>query len=299
MKRILLYINTVIILLSQNQDYANYYNHAELYNEKSIEKSNSFTARGNTAITDYSGGLTYNYPLFFKKLSDRSNFNMSLVYNNNLSAVSLNKFAFSNIKKKIFKQAATVQTDAVMIGETGMSTISTPGWILNVNGVAVQLLNFNNRFSTFGFKNGSNPDGEYTSGLNVQRMFNGWQYQFKLEKISDGGSYASNRSKIEILNGDGGTDVFELPIGSNEFGHLWPIAGPSLSSKSMELIDVNRKGLIAKLYFLENDSLYSEENYDYLNRLLVLYPNGMKVDYKIDFYNYLNLEDIPEKLKSC
>jgi hypothetical protein len=290
MKRFIFYIFLLFIICGQD-DYSGLFNHAELYNEKSIEKSNSFTVRGNTAITDYSGGLTYNYPLFSKKISDRSNLTMSLVYNNNLSTVSINKFAFNYENNyRIFKQPSTFYTDlSSSHGQNGSSTISTPGWILNVNGVAVQLLNFNNRFITYGQAHSNAPDDLYTSGNNVQRMFNGWQYQLKLEKVTNqSGTNSKNRSKIELMNGDGGTDVFELPIDDRDWGGEWPFLE---QGREYELIDVNRKGLVAKLYYEGNYGL-KPNGYNYLNSLVVLYPNGMKVSYKIDFETYLNQEDI-------
>ena len=100
MKRILFYIITITVFFGQ--EYSNYFNHAELYNEKSIEKSNSFSARGNVAITDYSGGLTYVYPIFNKKITDRSELNISMVYNSNVSAMSFNQFESHGGGKKGF-----------------------------------------------------------------------------------------------------------------------------------------------------------------------------------------------------
>ena len=288
MKRIVLFISMLVLCYGQDS-YANYFNHAELYNEKSIEKSNSFSARGNVAITDYSGGLTYNYPLFTKKIKD-GNVNISMVYNSNVSSVSLNHFddnGKQNTYHGVFKiygnhinSPAAFNTENGDPGTFGISNISIPSWILNVNGIAVQVFDFNKRIYTDNHANVSTHH-------QVNRAITGWHLQMIKEEHRDNGGLIYTYS-IQILNGDGGMDVFRLN-GKNYYRGEAPTPN---NLKSPILIDMNRKGLIAKL-FRDNLELNDPLHNNPYNRLLIQRPNGDKIVYKIDYNFYMNDKDIP------
>ena len=94
------------------------------------------------------------------------------------------------------------------------------------------------------------------------------------------------------MNGDGGMDVFRLNHKSQFYGR----APEPSDLNSPVLIDMNRKGLIAKLFRDETDT-HGDIDQVYgraYNRLLVLKPNGDKIIYKIDYNFYLNHADIPK-----
>jgi RHS repeat-associated protein len=105
---------------------------SSMFNERGYLKSNSACIDENEVINDFNGNLQYSFPLFNKKEKGDLNLNISLNYN-------------SSINYQILASSQTVLDNC---GSIYRYTISAPGWILNVNGMAVLLTDFETRYLT-------------------------------------------------------------------------------------------------------------------------------------------------------
>lgn len=159
----------------------------------------------------------------------------------------------------------------------GISYVNAPGWILNVNGVAAQLFNFENRFRT---PHASlNQDTDPADGDEVNRIFKGWHYNFSDEPVADGAdqdgdpSYSHHNYQIDILNGDGGIDSYRFP--DTFWSNVPKLISDTTITNPIILYDVSRKGHLA--YLTTGSNLY------HYSRLVIEKPDGTKVTYKIVF----------------
>ena len=108
MFKYLIFINLIsyVLLFSQDLNSEDFskktfsnLNSGNLYNERSLSKGNGFIQNGNVNINDYNGGLTYRYPIINAKIGAEASINVSLIYNNNLSAQSF--MAFTSSTKRV------------------------------------------------------------------------------------------------------------------------------------------------------------------------------------------------------
>ena len=278
-----------VICLGLSQD-DNPYNYMDLHNERGLAKSNGFLKNGNLNITDFSGNLIYEYPMFNKKLGPSSALNMKLVYNSNLSAVSANRFHRSDH----FFTPNNPKNNILRNTPDAPSKVNTSGWILNVNNVCVQLFNWENRIKSLSpnFNTGNfisditNHTNLYpfqsdrmnvplVGGNAINRVFQGWHYSLViLPDLAKSPHYTTYQKQIEILSGDGSVLSFRLPSETTVQDETFLLNKNSFGNKDeLVLYDYNKSGYIA--------TLFSESTLNWYNKIRLDNGNGQIVIYEI------------------
>jgi hypothetical protein len=107
-----------------------------MFNERGFYKSNSSSSDENEIINNFNGNLNYAFPLFRMKGPGDIFLDLSLNYNGSVN----------------------YQVVAATINHASMNSLprynlSAPGWILSLNGMAVQMLNFETNFFTHPYIN--------------------------------------------------------------------------------------------------------------------------------------------------
>ncbi len=96
-----------------------------MFNERGYLKSNSFSLSGNEVINDFNGNLIYTQRLFYVPLSENGlHVDLKLCYNGNVSHTAF---------------GARSGLNGIM-----QTPVNLPEWIISLNGIAIQTLNFEN-----------------------------------------------------------------------------------------------------------------------------------------------------------
>lgn len=267
MRRFVIFLGIILYCFAQDEPsapkYAELFNHSELYNERAISKGNGTIPHGNVQISEFSGGLTYIYPLLTQKFSSDGTANLSLVYNSGLSAISMNGFS----KRTGTFISPGLKQDVPGRFHTGVGYVNQPGWILNFNGIAVQLFNFERNIVTRApeVRHLGDPNDWVTpaSGINVNRIFKGWHLNFTEQYNPDqcNGNEAGDNDyttyQIEILSGDGGIDSYRFPQTSQN-GFPQFVVNQGHHTEIQPLFDLNKSGVFAYLRTTDSPNRYSQ-----------------------------------------
>ena len=306
MFKYLIFINLIsyILLFSQDLNSTDFskkifsnLNSGNLYNERSLSKGNGFIRNGNVNINDYNGGLTYSYPIINTKIGAEASINVSLIYNNNLSAQSFNEFD----KHGEFMEIAPPMGSNIS-NTNGVSNISSPGWILNVNGVAVQLFNEQRDIRNFTSTSlASQPTDSWFTPMNAplntspNRIYKGWHYNFTAEKKYDSFGKEVTSSpysyQIDILNGEGGIDSYRL---DNRDKNGVPIETFDLRVRdgktTMPLYNTTRSDELATLYV--DYGLAQFSSILKYNMIRIEKTNGVVITYRIVYNMKFSSKDV-------
>lgn len=147
-----------------------------MFNERGYYKSNSVSVDENELISDLNGNLMYTFPMFNMKGPGDIFIDLNLTYNG-----SMNYFSFT--------------ADSTFNGSNlSKYNFTAPGWVFSLNGIGVQMLNFETDF----FTKKDNPNQTEIEEDDVHLLASGYHISDKLE-----GSSGSEADKIMIMNGDG------------------------------------------------------------------------------------------------
>lgn len=150
---------------------------ANMFNERGFYKSNGFSFDENEIINDFNGNLIYNIPLYNYPLAGDLSFNMALTYNGSVG----HQFILGTVTEyNNFPQRYNM---------------NAPEWIISVNGIAIQVLNFETNFFT---TKSSDPNIHYINDDSVKLLIPGYHFDGSLEAAGSG-----NPNRINILAGDG------------------------------------------------------------------------------------------------
>jgi RHS repeat-associated protein len=148
-----------------------------MFNERGFYSSNSYSFDENEIIGDYNGNLIYSFPLGYSKGPGDMYLDLKLTYNGSMNyqamVASLTWANFTNIPQYNF---------------------SAPGWVFSVNGMGVQMLNFESNFFT---KQENIADTEIKN-KNIRLLATGYQLTDRVKAMS-----TTERDVILIMRGDG------------------------------------------------------------------------------------------------
>ncbi|MBK9334709.1 MAG: hypothetical protein IPM96_20480 [Ignavibacteria bacterium] len=148
---------------------------ANMLNERGFYKSNGFSYDEQEIINDFNGNLIFNIPLYNYPLAGNLNFNVLMKYN-------------GSVGHQFFPGDLDIYS-----GNPQRYNMNIPEWIVDFNGIAVQVLNFETNFFTT--ENGTN---NIISDDNVRLLIPGYHFSNSLEAAS-----VEKLDKINILAGDG------------------------------------------------------------------------------------------------
>lgn len=166
-----------------------------MFNERGYQKSGSVSVDEQEIINDFNGNLMYKIPISSGKGSGDLAYEVSLNYNGNVNYIV---------------NTADSTAELWIHGQLHQYNITAPGWIINFNGFAVQMLNFENSFFT------RSTIGGTTYGRNVRLLASGYQYTDRFQYAG-----TNNPDKIIIMLGDGSTETLENNVGGNEIYTGW------------------------------------------------------------------------------
>ncbi|MCB0728883.1 MAG: RHS repeat protein, partial [Ignavibacteriae bacterium] len=148
-------------------------NVSNMFNERGFYKSNGFSFDEQEIINDFNGNLMLNFPLYNFSLAGDVNLNLSMNYN---GSVGHQFFLNENLQSYELY--------------TRRYSMNAPEWIISLNGIAIQTLNFETNFLT-------SQSSNDISGDSVKLLIPGYHFDNPL--------YPSIESpdNIMILAGDG------------------------------------------------------------------------------------------------
>lgn len=149
---------------------------SQMFNERGFSRSSSTNFDGSEIINDFNGNLMYEIPLYQYKVSNSLDFDMKLTYN-------------GSVNHEVF----LADTTYCLAGKPACNryNINAPEWIVSINGIAVQVMNFETRFL-------SKPNSNGINGPDLKKLIPGYHYSDRLKALS-----ANDFDRIYILAGDG------------------------------------------------------------------------------------------------
>jgi RHS repeat-associated protein len=153
------------------------------FNESGYSKSNSVSFDEKEVVNDFNGNLMYKIPITQAKGQGDLYYDISLNYNGNIGYQII---------------AAQHNQQFWLFNFLHMYNFNAPGWVLSVNGLAVQMLNFETNYFTKP-TNGNEVWGNY-----IRLIAPGYHYNKPLTSIGGG-----DRDKITVMMGDGSTETLE------------------------------------------------------------------------------------------
>ena len=163
-----------------------------MFNERGFSKSNSVSVDENELINDFNGNLNYSIPLYKYKGPGDISLSIDLNYNGSMSY-------------QVF--AATVaQTSGISV--LPKYNINAPGWIFSVNGMGVQMLNFETNFFTYPLVNNSDS----VSNENCRLLSSGYHIT---DRLMTSQTNSNSVDEFFILKGDGTVITLKKIITSN------------------------------------------------------------------------------------
>ncbi|MBZ0204397.1 MAG: RHS repeat protein, partial [Ignavibacteria bacterium] len=149
---------------------------SQMFNERGFYKSNSFSFDDNEIINDFNGNLMYEIPMYSSKGAGGLDLDMKLVYNGSVNheVILSDSAAFNGLNTP----------------EPYKYNFNFPEWILSVNGIAVQVMNFETRLLSI-------PTDDIV-GNSLKKLIPGYHYSDGMKSLT-----VSDRDRIFILAGDG------------------------------------------------------------------------------------------------
>ena len=150
---------------------------SQMFNERGFYKSNSYSFDDNEIINDFNGNLMYEIPMYNSKGAGGLDFDMKLVYNGSVNheVILSDSAKFNNVSAP----------------EPYKYNYNFPEWILSVNGIAVQVMNFETRLLSI-------PSSGDIGGNSLKKLIPGYHYSDGMKRIT-----GTEHDRIFILAGDG------------------------------------------------------------------------------------------------
>ncbi len=241
--------------------------HSDLYNERGFYKSTARMSDLNETISEFNGNLNFSIPLFTLKGKNGFNANLSLNYNGSMSY-------------SMFVKNKSV-LDKTIINFNG------PGWVLSLNGIAIQTLNFETTWLSSTVQDnipcGTENIGTYLSEKGwVSLLSNGYHFTDQNRGVLS----HLKVNKINLLMGDG--SLLTLANKDSTLGANFNVGFSGVYIP--DAIDTYEKAYVryapVQTQLTGYDSLYRG---DY-NRILYLYRgDGTSITYserRADLYLY-------------
>ena len=149
-----------------------------MFNERGYNRTNSASSDANEIISDYNGNLMYSVPMFKTKNDGDLYLDFSINYNGSVNY-----------------QVFTATLDVTYLNRMPKYNLTAPGWIFSLNGMAVQMFNFESCFFT-------EPPNQGTVELDNQRcrlLAPGYQITDGLTSSENG----NRKDAIFLMKGDG------------------------------------------------------------------------------------------------
>ncbi len=146
---------------------------SELFNERGYYKSNSVNTGSLTSINNYSGNLSFTKRLMSIPGPNGFDVNVDITYARGVQHIAANRYLYS--------------------GSSFIYYINHPEWIISVNGIAIQVLNFEDVAY-----NNVRGDGPVATNHELSMQVKGYH----VTSLASGGSGGYER--IYLLRGDGG-----------------------------------------------------------------------------------------------
>ena len=152
-----------------------------MFNERGYYKSSSLSVDENEVISDFNGNLMYTFPMFNIKGMGDLYADFSLTYNGSMSY-------------------QVIAGDSTDVGSTQQTlpqyNFNAPGWVFGLNGMGVQMLNFETNF----FTNAPNSSDTLVQDDKVRLLATGYHLT---ERLNTSDASENFRDKLMILQGDG------------------------------------------------------------------------------------------------
>ena len=165
-----------------------------MFNERGFSTSNSISYDENEVINNFNGNLQYSFPMYYFKGPGDMEMNLSLTYNGGI--------AHSVI-------AASPVVSQFLGPPLPQHTFNIPGWIFSVNGIAVQMMNFETNMLTQRDVNNKCTN----DAINLLAV----GYQLTDKK----GDNDANPDYINILMGDGSLLTLVNEIANRDTGNYY------------------------------------------------------------------------------
>lgn len=160
---------------------------SDMYNERGFYNSNAIMADLNEIISEYNGNLSLSFPLFQIKGKGGMDVKLALNYNGSMGYTVINR------------------NDGALGYQRPWFNVNGPGWILSLNGIAVQVFNFESAYFSKGWGTG---DDLWAKDGDVCLLNSGYHYTDNISWLDAGGgtesaSYWPDRNIISLMMGDG------------------------------------------------------------------------------------------------
>jgi hypothetical protein len=238
---------------------------SNMFNERGYFKSNGFSFDDQEIINDFNGNLMYSIPLYYFSLGGDISLQLKLTYNGSISHIVTtgNTFTISN-SLSIYSRR----------------NFNFPEWIVDLNGIAVQTLNFETDF----FTNTASPS-TYVSGSSVNSLIPGYHYDDELRALSD-----DNNDRINIMAGDGSIITLENPFYSSNTQDTNNYTGTYFYKGKESYY----KAIVSYIYYDPNNIHFNPR------KIILLKGDGMEYEFKesyIDFKDFPHNASVNSKIK--
>jgi RHS repeat-associated protein len=263
---------------------------SSMFNERGYLKSNSASVDESEIINDFNGNLQYSIPLFNSKEKGDLSIDLKLNYNN-------------SINYQVFASTQEHSSAGILY----KYNVNAPGWIISLNGMAVQMMNFETRYLT----NEMN-ESYVVPNENVRLLANGYHITDNLSGVTQ-----ANSEAIYIMRGDGSVITlrrYDGPSGLENYyiGHFYSEGKNEYFRGEVSFIDDNSNPALRKrkLSLMGGDGLtyvYEEKNFDYCdidsNTTAFIRPQGFLLTKLADrfgntiYIDYTNVYNPSEDIK--
>lgn len=184
---------------------------SSMFNERGFYKSNGFSFDDQEIINDFNGNLIYSIPLYNFCVNSDFNLQMKLNYNGSVS-----------------HSVMVGSTTTIGNGNKYRYNFNFPEWIVELNGIAIQVFNFETNFFT-----NAGPN-QYIYGSSINTLVAGYHYGNEMRPAT-----SASPDKINILSGDGSiiclenTFASDNSIDTNNYRGLYEYKGKELYYKAI------------------------------------------------------------------
>jgi RHS repeat-associated protein len=187
---------------------------SSMFNERGFSKSNAASVDENEIISEYNGNLNYSIPLYNFKGPGDLNMNVSLNYNGSVAHQMM---------------IASSGAGSSWNNEMPKYNLNFPEWMISVNGIAVQVLNFETNYFTI------TSNGTTVLDNNVHPLVTGYQLTDNPNPVLG----TSKKDRISILNGDGSVTQIQNLIGSKYTGTYYSTAKKDYTFAIVDTLEGN------------------------------------------------------------
>ena len=237
---------------TDNPPPGNFKDVSQMFNERGLYKSNSYSFDESEVINDFNGNLMYEIPLYNYELPGELNLDIKMTYN-------------SSVGHQVnFGQASGSNTTVTYYN------MNFPEWIISLNGVAVQVFNFETEFYT-------RPEADNVVEQSaINPLIPGYHFDDRLISVN-----GTDRDRIKILAGDGSLITLVNKSWTTNSSEAEKYTGIYHSEEKESY-------MWAKVSFTDNDTV-GTTNYPYKNRIVELMKGDGSVfvfrEYRREFYD--------------